>query len=181
MKHLTLLSFFLLFGSIALSAQTSAQTSDQNKTQTVIVAVRPENGACPVSVHAKQAGGGEMQRVDRAHPKGGGQGVHLILTNPDSRQIIGAKVTVRGLTAKNRVLNTLSIQDDSSDAAKTLSLTFSADSGKEASTDIWVPGLTAIQSIDLNTLTYADGSTRQLSAGMTCRTIPDAVMLVGTR
>ena len=177
MKRLTLLSFSLLFGSIALSAQ----TTDQNKTQTVIVAVRPENGACPVSVHAKQAGGGEMQRVDRAHPKGVGQGVHLILTNRDSRQIVGAKVTVRGLTAKNRVVNTLSTQDDSSDAAKTLNLTFPAGSGNESSTDIWVPGLTAIQSIDLNSLAYADGSTWQLSAGMTCRTIPDAFMLVGGR
>ncbi|HEY1161137.1 MAG TPA: hypothetical protein VGE83_10925 [Terracidiphilus sp.] len=175
MKRAAAVSFALLFGSIALAAQTASHS------QTIIVRLPAGTSVCPVSVHAQQAAGGETLAVKNARPKGVAQLLHLILTNPDSGQIVAAKVTVHGLTAKGRLTQTLSNQDDSSDAARTLDVTFAAGPGKDVSADLWTPGLSAVKTIDLNSVTYGDGSTWKLAAGMTCRTLIDATMLIGNR
>jgi hypothetical protein len=132
-------------------------------------------------MHVRQAASGDALAVNNGRPKGIAQGFHLILTTSDSRQITGARITVSGLTAKSRVTETLSSQDDSADAAKTLDVTFSAGPGKEASADLWAPGLTAVRTIDLDSVTYADGSIWKLAAGHVCRTVPDPIMQIGTR
>jgi hypothetical protein len=75
----------------------------------------------------------------------------------------------------------MTLGSDPSDATRTLDVAFPAGSDKNASADLWVPGMSAVYSIDLVSVTYADGSTWKLAAGKTCHTPIDGVMLVGGR
>jgi hypothetical protein len=177
MKCAAAVSLALFFGSIALAAQSAGQ----QQPSTLMVQLPPGNTACPVAMHARQGVGGDLLAVKNSRPKGAAQSLHLILTNGDSKQIAGGEVTVHGLTAKGRVTKTLSAKDDSSDVVRTLSIKFSAGANKDVFADFWVPGLTAIHADDLNSVTYADGSTWKLQAGTVCRTIPDPNMLVSGR
>lgn len=187
MKRAAAVLFALSFASIALSAQAVNQSHPQNidpsqhQAQTIVAQLPAVTGGCPVSLRAQQAAGGDNLQVNNSRPKGIAQGLHLILTNPDSRQIAAANVTVRGLTAKPRLTQALSNQTGSSDAARTLDVRFSAGPLNTVSADLWVPGLTSVQLLELNSVTYGDGSTWKLAAGNVCRTVPDGLMLIGNR
>jgi len=190
MKPFGLVSFAILFGAAMLPAQTAASwgvagmegIGNPPQTQTVITQLPPQSNACPVSVQARQAASWNRMEVGNDHPKGPAQRLHLTLVNPKPKQITGATVTVRGLTPKTRVtLTPMAVDSAPSDAAKTLNVTFPDGTGKEVSADLWVPGLSAANSIDLTSVTYADGSTWKLAAGHTCHATIDGFMLIGTR
>lgn len=134
-----------------------------------------------MSLRAQQVGSAGMLAAEKGPPKGTGQGLHLILMSPDLRKIAGATVTVRGLTAKGRVVQALSNQADSSDTARTLNVTFVAGEGKEAAADLWVEGMTAVRTVNLNSVTFVDGSTWKPLAGSSCRVVPDPMMLINGR
>ncbi|MGA2886819.1 MAG: hypothetical protein ABSE51_02130 [Terracidiphilus sp.] len=175
MKHAAV-SLALIFGAITLAAQSAGQ-----QPSTFTVQLPPGNLACPVAMHARQGVNGDLLAVKKSGPKGAAQSLHLILSNVGSKQIISGEVTVHGLTAKGRVTKASSAEDDTSDVMRTLPVTFFAGANGDVSADLWVPGLTAIHSVDLNSVTYADGSTWKLPAGSACRTIPDPNMLVSGR
>jgi hypothetical protein len=78
---------------------------------------------------------------------------------------------------KGRITETVSTGDDSDSVLK-LPVEFTAGDNKDVFADLWVPGMTAVHSIELNSVTYADGSAWKLPAGPACRTIPDPMMLV---
>jgi len=173
MKHSAAVLFAILLGSIALTAQ----SPDEKQTK-ALIQMPTGNTGCPVTMHARQGVNGDLLPVKDSRPKGPAQSLHLILTNGDSRQITGGEVTVRGLTGKGRVTKTKSAGDDSSDAVLKLPVKFSAGDNKDVVADLLVPAMTAVHAIELNSVTYADGSTWKLPTGTTCRTIPDPTMLV---
>jgi hypothetical protein len=195
MKRPTLFSLAVLLASAALAAQTAGRqpsqgfgvasmeglSNDQHQTQTIVISPQQQGSVCPVSVRAQQAANWSRREVDNKPPKGPAQRLHLTLVNPDSTRITGATVTVRGLTPRNRVTQTQLSTGDSSDAAKTLSITFTAGLGKDVASDLLVPGLSAVYSIDLDSIAYADGSTWKLAAGKVCRTPIDGFMLISGR
>ncbi len=195
MNRPTLFSLAVLLASATLAAQTASRqptqgfgvasmeglSNDQHQTQTIVISPQQQNSACPVSVRAQQAANWSRREVDNNPPKGPAQRLHLTLANPDFTRITGATVTVRGLTPRNRVTQTQRSTGNSSDAAKTLSITFPAGPGKDVSSDLVVPGLSAVYSIDLDSITYADGSTWKLAAGKVCRTPVDGFMLISGR
>ena len=175
MKLTIEIPLFLLLSCAALDAQLA------NQNQNIIIQLPPQTGPCPVFMRAQHAADGDLLAVNSGHPKGIGQSLHLTVTSPDSRQIASATVTVRGLTPKGRVTQTLAGQDNAFDAEKTMDITFSASPGKGASADIWVAGLSAVKAIDMQSVTFTDGSTWKLPAERTCRTFPDPVMLISGR
>ena len=175
MKLAIKVQLFLLLSCAALGAKSA------NQNQTVIIQLPPQTGPCPISMRAQHAADGDILEVNSNHPKGIGQSLHLTVTSSDSRRIASATVTVRGLVPKGRVTQTLASQDDAFDAEKTMDIRFSAGPGKGASADIWVPGLSAVKSIDMQSVTFTDGSTWKLPAEKTCRTFPDPVMLISGR
>jgi hypothetical protein len=175
MKRVAVLLFALLFGSVTLVAQTSSQNQPQN----TVIQMSPLINTCPVSLHARHAGGGDMWKVDGVPINGISQMLHLIVTNPDSRRIVAANVTVRGFADKGRFLPAMSTQDGS-DAAKTLDVKFPSGPGKETTAELRVPGLTAVTMIDLNSVTYSDGAIWKLAAGGSCRSWVDGLMLVSS-
>jgi hypothetical protein len=185
MKRAAVLPFALLFGSAGSLAQMAneyhPQKLETDQAWTIILASPGQSHSCPVSLRAQQAAGGDMLAVDNARPKGIAQGIRIVVDDPNSRRIVAAKVTVRGLSAKRRMVQTELTDSLSSDAARTLDVKFPANAGKDTSAILWVPGLTAVQAIELNSLTYADGSIWKIAAGNVCRSPVDALMLVGNR
>lgn len=194
--------YLALFGAMTLTAQTptnqsgprgtastegvttvTTYNSATQKTTTVVVPLS-QLTACPVSVHAQQSSKATAMEVDSSRPKGLAQLLHLTLAKADSSRITNATVNVRGLLPKTRAtLTPMTLGADPSDAIRTLDIAFPAgpEAGKNAIADLWVPGLSAVYSIDLVSITYADGSTWKIAAGKTCRTPIDGVMLVGGR
>ena len=190
MKRLILLSFALLLSSISLAAQSTqpprsfgtAGMEGLGATGTWTVNLPPEFAGCPVSLRAQQAAGGEKVEVgQQQRPKGPGQGLHLVLASPDGQQIVGATVTVRGLTPKIRATRTPAGLFNRSDASRTIEVPLTEKNGKEVSGYLWIPGLTAVQTIDLVSATFWDGTTFKVPAGANCRTRPDPVMFVSGR
>jgi hypothetical protein len=99
-------------------------------------------------------------------------------------RVTGAKVTVHGTSAKWRTVPTAPGVDSSSDIKKTLDITFhpdataSVDDNEGTATDMVLSGFTSVQSITLDSLTYADGSIWTPRAGRSCRVVPDPLMLI---
>jgi hypothetical protein len=196
----------ILFSSVTLAAQSANQSANEvrphlsvQKTTTAsdgtttwttrpgtqkeieAVSLMSPLGSCPVSLHARQSGVAARREVGGSEhrPDGVSQSLHLIVDNPESRRVVAANVTVHGFADNSRLVEVLSNQD-SSDAARTFDLRFSANSATEATADLRVPGFTGVSTIDLNTVTFADGSVWKFAAGSSCRTWIDGLVLVGS-
>jgi hypothetical protein len=135
-------------------------------------------------MRAQQRGWGDMMEVNRkpgdapATP-GVAQRIHLTLAGaPDSASIREAKVAVQGTSNKSRSIHPQLTQDGLSNKTKTLDVAFSENGKSEASADLLLRGFTSVQSITLESVTYSDGSTWMPSAGKSCRTAPDPMMLI---
>jgi len=139
------------------------------------------HGVCPVSMRAQHLSDGGIVRTRAAHPSGIGQWLHLSLISPDSRQIAKATLRVRGFSPKARVTQTGPGADPAFDAMQTLTVTFVAGTDRSAAADFWVPGMSAVGRIELESLTYSDGSTWQTGDAMSCHIAPDPLMLITSR
>lgn len=186
MKRAVVLSFVVLLGSIALAAQTSRQDQSSigvsrmeglSAASTSSTIIPPVNIGCPIFLRAQHAADGGLLNVDKRRPERPAQLLHLTLTNPDSRQIVAARVKVHGLSGKGRVTQTMS-GADRPDATSTIEMRLVQGSGKEAYGDLRVPNMTAVLSIDLNSVTYADGSTASFTGHDACRVVPEKFMLI---
>jgi hypothetical protein len=185
-------SFTLVFGSVALVAQNAAPMGagtagtagtapmapgNAAPAHVTVIQLPPMNMGCPVSLRAQHLADGGIVKTGAAHPKGLGQWLHLTLANPKSGRIAKASITVHGFSDKARVTQTLS-SGNRSDAASTLTVHFSDATDKAAAADLWAPGMTAVETIDLTSVTYADGSVWKLSGQEDCRVAPDPLMPV---
>ena len=151
------------------------------------IRIPPLVNSCPVSLRARQAAAAFTRQVNHGRPRDNGvpprdiaQRLHLSVTSQGAKRVLAANITVRGFADKGRLVEALSTQDNP-DAAKTLEAHFATGTAHENSTDLWIPGLSAVSSIDLNSITYDDGSTWKLAAGSSCRVPIDGVMLIGNR
>jgi hypothetical protein len=137
--------------------------------------------SCPVSLRARHKADGTMvqtgAQTHEAHPKGLGQWLHLTLANPQGKKVITAWITVQGFSNRARVTQT---SGNGSDASQTLSVRFTA-VDQAAETDVWVPDMTAVQTIDLNSVTFGDGSVWSFAGNAGCRITPDPLMLIAGR
>jgi hypothetical protein len=121
-----------------------------------------------------------MVQVDRNRPKGLAQRLHLTLFNPEGKQIVSAQVRAHGLSGASRA--TLAVSDTlKPDSMRTLVVHFAPDTPKTVTGDLWVPGMTAVLTLDLNSVTFADGSTRTFTERDGCHVAPDLKMLVAGR
>ncbi len=137
--------------------------------------------ACPVDLRAQHLAATEMVKTTgKAAPKGPGQRLQLALGSAATRQIVRATITVYGLSvnSKGHVWRTAPGQGPSSDAVQTLTVPFSMGADGIATAEVWAPGFTAVEAIDLKSVVYTDGSTWSLADGATCRIVPDPFMLV---
>jgi hypothetical protein len=186
MKSAALVSFAFLISSIGLPAQTAGQ----DPSQSTVFRPPPPATTCPISLRAQHGATGGMLQADKGRPKGLAQLLHLTLISPDSRRIVSARVRVRGLSGRAHTTQALSGQGDSAsgstmhdnaDVVRSLTVRFTSAPGNTATGDLWIPGMTAVLTIDLNSVAYADGSTQSFTARDACRVAPDLKMLVADR
>ena len=150
----------------------------------VVIQLPPLTTGCPVSLRAQHLADGGLVRTrsgvsqESAQTEGPGQRLHVTVTNPNSREIRGATITVHGYSNKPRVTQALSSGQEASDASWTTTLSFAGAQGKTESADVRVPGMTAVETIELKTVAYADGSVWRFTGCESCRVTPDPLMLV---
>jgi hypothetical protein len=190
MKRAAELGLTLFLAMTPLAAQSTATPSPtQENTQTsanfVLYLPAP---TCPVSMHALQGSGTGLVAVrGEEHVSGFSQRIHLILTNPKSAKIAGAKVKVFGLSGKNRIEQASANQLDLTNRKNTFDLTrildvaFTPEGENDVATDLVLPGFTSVHSIQLESITYKDGSTWAVNGRQACRVAPDPLMLVAGR
>jgi hypothetical protein len=170
-------SIALSLGSTLLTAQTAVAPGIQ-VSQTVVLTLASPAANCPVSLRAQQMPGGDRRVVNGASVKPLAQRLHLTATAPHSGPIVAANITVRGYTGKPRFTPVGTSDQDAGDSARTLDVAFAPARGRDASTDIALAGFSAVKVVDLNSITYSDGSTWKLNAGSSCRTWIDGTMLI---
>jgi hypothetical protein len=137
-----------------------------------------------VAFHARQGSGGDMLEVAKRHPNESGQLIQISISDPEpGRHAISASLTVRGLTAKGRAVPTGQIPSDAERPIEIRLTPVPDQTGPDhtLTAEMWVPGVTTVQTIELASLTLADGSTWKLPAEAACRTAPDGFMLIGAR
>jgi hypothetical protein len=145
--------------------------------------------ACPVDMHVRQGFGGGMIAVDESGVRRKVFAPRLRLFLNDVRKekagqtIVSATVTVHGSSGKARMLPLdagSGGHDDlkSEDVERTLSVDLANWGEPGVSGDFRLPGLTSARRIDLQSVTYEDGSTWKLSGDQTCHVAPDPVMLI---
>ena len=197
MPRAALLTTFLVT-SLTLAAQnTSSQpanaASQPNfKLQPPLVVNPPNLQAlgfplfnCSVSMHATQGVWDHTIRVRNGKveiQQPFGQRIFLTLKGSHPARIIAATVRVRGLNGKNRVVETPATTDENSNAMRTMRVTFSEENDGSFSSDIRVPGFTAVSSVQLLDVSYDDGTVMKSSGPPACNTTqPDPFMLISNR
>jgi hypothetical protein len=143
---------------------------------------------CPVAMTAKQGGLTEMIKTGQKPPEPQqyepmpkpSQRIHLILSGfGKGKQVTSATVTARGLSARGRMDRTAS--GGASDLRRTLDVTFTADEDNTVSAYVDLPAFTSVSSLQLESITYSDGSSWKVPDGRVCRVTPDPVMLIAGR
>jgi len=189
----TVAGFALFFTSLGLIAQNGPGSSpavsaspEGPSTAGLTVVILPNmEGACPVAMHASQGvwdhtirvREGNKERIDQPF----GQRISLNLKDSQSVRVVSATVRVRGWNGKNRVLATPTDSNQRWNAVKTLRVQFVEEKDGSVSGDLWVGGFTAVDSLQLLNLTYADGRVWRASGSAFCRVQPDPLMLITER
>jgi len=171
------LGIFVLFTGIPIVAQTT--WSPQGP-----IELRPDVvRSCPINMHVGQGIGGAMVAVDENGIKRQVFAprlrlfLHDVRKDKPSERILSATVTVHGTNNKPKV-RPIESEMDQREMEKTLTVNL-ADWGEPGvSGDFRLPGFTSANRIDLQSVTYEDGSTWKLSGGESCRVAPDPIMLV---
>ena len=136
---------------------------------------------CPVSMRAQQRTSvtGLTRTGDGNAVQG--QRIHLDVDR-GPHAVVAIQVTVHGTTARPRIYAAQSLHG-ASDALKTFTLTADGASanGVAISSDILLRGFTSVQSVNLDSVSYADGSLWTPTAGKSCSVEPDPLMLVSSR
>ena len=104
--------------------------------------------------------------------------LHLDVSNPSSRDIVGAQFTVHGFSRKLRVIDP-SDPSNAPDLWRTVDVALDVQRKGHASSELSLTHFTAIlTSIDLDSVTYADGAQWQAPSPEACSTIPNMVMRI---
>lgn len=187
MQRTLSISFAIVLSSAALSAQAVDQYRPQKwSTQPSVVETQvftsPPLSSCPVSMNAKQSGSTSLVAVapGQSAVRDFAQQIHLTLGDGTAAKIVAATVTVHGFNARSRILPAANAEDGPSRITRTLNVSLSSEDQNQSAADLMLRGFTSVRSIDIDSLTYADGSTWK-SGERVCRVAPDLVMLVDAR
>jgi hypothetical protein len=196
MRRAVAIWFALLLGPAFLTAQTLDPSQPQKPApqpsfappqthfQVLDLGRLPSSG-CPVALSARQSGSGSLISVKPGQPESGhdpefSQRIHLTAANSAASHVTGATVRVHGLTPRPRMLPVDTLAQGPAHISRTLDVNFSPEARNASAADLTLRGFTAVLSIDVVSLTYADGSTWRSGEGA-CRILPDPAMLIGAR
>ncbi len=188
MNHATLLPLVFLCATTCTVAQSTVDTQHLSLTRphatgaACPVGMEATHGrSLPVSINASPvpppgpAINGRLLVLPRPTPVINQQ-IHLVMTNFGSRDIVSAQFTAYGFSNKKRAIYAGGAP--APDLTRTVNVVVDVKGNGHASSDLSLNDFTAVASIDLSSITYADGSTWRSSSPGACSVTPDMVMLV---
>ncbi len=134
---------------------------------------------CPVEFSARRQSLAEVVVVNRSAQHRSGQGVHLSLQHPPN-SISAAEVVVHADSNKLRYLPLEGIGAQP-DLSRSFHLSPSSGSDSLRSSDLWLDEAGSILSVDLISVTYADGTAWRHTSGSTCHASINGVMLINSQ
>lgn len=173
------------FGQTASTAQSAAYAP---VVRTESLAMARAASSCPIGMRARHAFFTQRELAGNQHsPDGKGatntaMALLLTLTPQTKRHIAKAWVTITGLSGAGHSMLTLEAQKSNGAKSPTLTknLEVSFTPGDDGNTDAYfkAAGFSAINSVQLVSVTYSDGSTWSLPAQDACSVAPDGLMLI---
>jgi hypothetical protein len=172
------LSFALLFSSLTSGAQ------DRNGpiVETFPQPVQIISQSCPVGMQAQQRGSSQLVAVHNGQrTQTTGQRIALTLRSASSPRILTARAKARGLTPRGHVLQSKAIDHLPSDIVREVTIAFNEVSNGGVTGELVLPGFTSVASIELEEITYEDGTVWKTEGQSVCRVEPDMFMLISDR
>lgn len=187
MTSLSKSCFALLFAALTVWGS-GAQTTNQRRAaadlesrmSNKMIVVLPPAANCPVAMSAQHGVHGSMVTVNNAR-HGIGQQLELTLNNPGSTGISAIRITVNGWDGHGRTLPAAKATTDDTTASRTLELKVPIAPHTSTKTDVWVSGLTSVNSIDLVEVQYAKGLNWRARGTQACSIVPDPATLISQR
>ncbi len=141
----------------------------------------PDSAGCPVGFFASRQATGQIMSAKDAKQAGPVQGLHLTLSHltRTPADIQSIEVTVYGTSPRARVLPLA--QQTSDTISKTFELHRTGDNPSLTDADVWMHQVGSLTSVDLISVTYADGTTWHAAANLKCRAVPSNYLLVGNK
>jgi hypothetical protein len=142
---------------------------------------------CPVGLQVKHGPGLPVSRSAQGPTINGkplpdgrqlpdqNQDIDLTLTNLTPQSIVSAQLVVHGFSNKWR---SLPVSGADPDLARTVHVALDVKGNDQASRSLSLNHFTAITSVAVNAITYADGSSWRTSSPGACSVSPDPLMLV---
>jgi hypothetical protein len=176
--------------AVAAAAQQPAQRQQEQLEAQAQKALDLEHtvNRCPIAMDARQEGGLHMVRTQDGSkaPQQPAITPSLILTAPQGRQILSATITAHGYAAPKSAMP-LEVQGQAvlrsqptgrTELTSTVTVKFESDGAGSFSGKFRLPGFTVLESVDLNSVTFGDGSTWSFTSASGCHVTPDPFVLV---
>jgi hypothetical protein len=186
MKHIAA-CFVLLLNSLTLVAQSGARNEGQPADQHAIFVDLddvPGNG-CPIGMVASQGVWDHTIKVRHGWQEQSiqpfGQRIFLTLSDSHPAAIVAATVKVHGFTGKSHKLETADDSNAPVDATKMMKITFATSVKGGVRSDLYIPGFTAVSSIELLEVSYDGGRVWRIGGSGVCRVKPDPMMLIASQ
>ena len=138
--------------------------------------------ACQAGLRAQFLADGTMMETARVPMRGVGQRLYLTLTRPDVRKIVSITVIVEGWTPKGRLQKAAAgAESPSARGQQRLMVPLKAESDTAATGELWAPGLSAVDAVELVSIQFRKGSKWSPAAGESCRVAPEGNMRIAER
>ncbi len=143
--------------------------------QSASVTIIPANGAgCPVSFSASRLpNGGMLEAGPTAQTRR--PALHVAFSPLNSHLIVQADITLHGIAGRHVIP---AGQNAVTDTTETFSVSLSTNNRLGLDSVIYPHKLTGVLVVELNSLTYADGTRWHASAQAPCRITPDSFQMV---
>jgi len=171
------------FGVAAMETPNSASTALDPLTLSIL-----QSAACPVGLKANFNSFSQMLKIrkpgtpDPGPTRGPAQHIRVILADPAHKAIASVTITVSGLTGRTRLdRSSDNFARGASGVSRTLTVPLSAAENGALFADVDLPGFTAVQGVKLESIRFADGSTREFAGKSLCSVPVNPMMLVSAR
>jgi hypothetical protein len=150
--------------------------------QTYTLPPRIDPAKCPLGLQVERSAGlfeyrnAKSGPADDVAPPLSEQRFDFKMTNFLPHEIVNAEITIHGFGHNGRIIGLL--LTPTPNLAKTLSVALDVKGNSSASREFSFAHFSAIQTIDVNSVTYADGSTWHASSPGACSVAPSLFMRI---
>jgi hypothetical protein len=169
----------MLLATLSMSAQAPGPSGPAET-----VKYFPDVSGCPIAMHARQGIGGRLSAARNGH-HAEKFAAHLQLGLNDGHvksapQMLRARVIVHGLNGNERILPAMGGAGHA-DIIRTFTVNLAPDEEPGMAGELVLPGFTSARLIELESVTYTDGSTWKFSNPSACRAVPDMLMRIASQ